>query len=85
MISEVLRPTAAPLAAIPPFFAPRRGFDRMSTTPPTSREVLDRLDARHDELIAKLDELNTQIEAALAEFAHSREQAGVNAEVRAAA
>jgi hypothetical protein len=46
----------------------------MSTTPPTPREVLDRLDARHDELIAKLDELNAQIEAALAEFARSREQ-----------
>lgn len=47
----------------------------MSTTtpPPTPREVLDRLDARHDELIGKLDELNAQIEAALAEFARSRE------------
>ena len=45
----------------------------MSTTPPTPREVLDRLDARHDELIERLDELNAQIEAALAEFARSRE------------
>ena len=46
---------------------------RMSTTPPTSRDVLDRLDARHDELIERLDELNAQIEAALAEFARTRE------------
>jgi outer membrane murein-binding lipoprotein Lpp len=38
------------------------------------REILDRLDARHDELITKLDELNAQIEAALAEFARSRER-----------
>jgi hypothetical protein len=46
----------------------------MSTTPPTPRQVLDRLDSRHDELIGKLDELNAQIEAALAEFARSRAQ-----------
>ena len=46
----------------------------MSTSPPTPRELLDRLDARHEELIEKLDELNAQIEAALAEFARSREQ-----------
>jgi len=36
-------------------------------------DTLDRLDARHDELIRKLDELNAQIEQALAEFAKSRE------------
>jgi hypothetical protein len=35
-------------------------------------EVLHRLDSRHDELIQKLDELNAQIEQALAEFAKSR-------------
>jgi hypothetical protein len=40
----------------------------------TPRELVDRLDARHDELIAKLDELNAQIEAVLAEFSRSREQ-----------
>lgn len=40
----------------------------MSTPPLTSRELIDRLDARHEELIARLDELNAQIEAALAEF-----------------
>jgi hypothetical protein len=45
----------------------------MPSPPLTSRELVDRLDARHDELIARLDELNAQIEAALAEFGHSRE------------
>ena len=39
---------------------------------PTPREVVDRLDARHEELIQKLDELNARIEATLAEFARSR-------------
>jgi hypothetical protein len=39
----------------------------------TSRELVDRLDARHDELIARLDELNAQIEAALTEFGRPRE------------
>ena len=39
---------------------------------PTPRELLDRLDSRHDELIRKLDELNAQIEAALTSFAKSR-------------
>jgi hypothetical protein len=56
----------------------------MSTTP-TPRELLDRLDARHDELIGKLDELNAQIEAALAEFARSREQSTGEDIVRKAA
>jgi hypothetical protein len=45
----------------------------MSSPPLTSRELVERLDARHDELIARLDELNAHIEAALAEFGHSRE------------
>jgi 2-phospho-L-lactate guanylyltransferase (CobY/MobA/RfbA family) len=36
---------------------------------PTPREMLDRLDSRHDELIRKLDELNARIEAALVELA----------------
>ena len=31
--------------------------------PLTPRELVDRLDSRHEELIAKLDELNAQIEA----------------------
>jgi hypothetical protein len=38
----------------------------------TPRELLDRLDSRHDELIRKLDELNSQIEATLAQFAKTR-------------
>ena len=38
----------------------------------TPRELLDRLDSRHDELIRKLDELNAQIEQALSEFGKSR-------------
>ena len=45
----------------------------MANPPLTSRELVERLDARHDELIARLDELNAQIEAALAEFGRSRE------------
>jgi hypothetical protein len=47
----------------------------MASAPLTSRELVDRLDARHDELIARLDELNAQIEAALAEFGRARETA----------
>jgi hypothetical protein len=35
----------------------------------TPAEALEALDARHDELIRKLDELNAQIESALREFA----------------
>jgi uncharacterized protein (DUF2336 family) len=45
----------------------------MPVQPLTPRELVDRLDSRHDELIAKLDELNAQIEAALAEFGRARE------------
>lgn len=45
----------------------------MATPPLTPRELVDRLDSRHDELIAKLDELNAQIELALAEFGRARE------------
>jgi hypothetical protein len=44
----------------------------MAKPPATPRDLVDRLDARHDELIAKLDELNAQIEAALAEFGRRR-------------
>jgi hypothetical protein len=42
---------------------------------PLPREVVDRLDARHEELIQKLDELNARIDATLAEFARTREVA----------
>jgi hypothetical protein len=47
----------------------------MATAPLSPRELVDRLDARHEELIAKLDELNAQIEAALAEFGRQRPKA----------
>jgi hypothetical protein len=56
----------------------------MSTPALTPREALNQLDARHDELIRRLDELNAQIEAALAEFAATRNAAST-AEVRDAA
>jgi hypothetical protein len=36
------------------------------------RELLNKLDSRHDELIRKLDELNAQIEQALEEFSKNR-------------
>jgi hypothetical protein len=45
----------------------------MAATPLSPRELVDRLDARHEELIARLDDLNSQIEAALAEFGRSRQ------------
>jgi hypothetical protein len=51
----------------------------------TPRELVDRLDARHDELIAKLDELNAQIQAVLAEFNRSREPAPREEQIRNAA
>jgi hypothetical protein len=38
----------------------------------THREVIAELDARHEELIQKLDALNADIERVLAEFAKSR-------------
>jgi hypothetical protein len=57
----------------------------MAKSPCTPRELVERLDARHDELIAKLDELNAQIEAALAEFSRSRERSSFEGEQRAAA
>jgi len=34
--------------------------------------MLDRLDARHDELISKLDDLNGRIEQALTDLAQAR-------------
>jgi hypothetical protein len=44
----------------------------MSKSPASPRELIDRLDARHDELIERLDELNAQIERALAEVYRAR-------------
>src|SRR3982751_2833433 len=52
----------------------------MANAPLTPRELVDRLDSRHDELIAKLDELNAQIEAALAEFGRARETKAASSE-----
>lgn len=46
----------------------------MANPPVTPRELVNRLDSRHDELIAKLDELNAQIEAALAQFGRPKEE-----------
>jgi hypothetical protein len=57
----------------------------MAKPPCTPRELVDRLDARHDELIAKLDELNAQIEAVLAEFNRSREVSPSEEPIRKAA
>jgi hypothetical protein len=57
----------------------------MAKPPCTPRELVDRLDARHDELIAKLDELNAQIEAVLAEFSRSREAVPSQEQIRKAA
>ena len=39
---------------------------------PTPRELLDRLETRHDELLRKLDELNVQIEETLVQFGKAR-------------
>jgi C4-dicarboxylate-specific signal transduction histidine kinase len=47
----------------------------MPAPPTTPRELIDRLDSRHEELIHKLDELNARIEATLAEFARARDPA----------
>ncbi len=55
-------------------------FPPMSATP-TPREMVDRLDARHEELIQKLDDLNARIEATLAEFARARVDKAANEDV----
>jgi hypothetical protein len=46
----------------------------MSSNLPTPQELLDRLDARHDELIERLDDLNGRIEQALTDMAQARSQ-----------
>jgi hypothetical protein len=67
-------PFLPPARKLPPnALASNAAATSMSSPPLSSRELVDRLDARHDELIARLDELNAQIEAALAEFGHARE------------
>lgn len=45
----------------------------MSAPSPTARELVDRLDARHEELIEKLDALNARIELTLAEYTRGRD------------
>jgi hypothetical protein len=45
----------------------------MVTPTPSPRELVDRLDSRHEELLQKLDELNARIELTLAEYTHSRD------------
>ena len=71
------QPSPATLAPVlsPPTLQAQVWCFSMPNPPLTSRELVDRLDARHEELIARLDELNAQIEAALAEFGRSREAA----------
>jgi hypothetical protein len=49
----------------------------MPTLPLPPREALDQLDARHEELIRRLDELNAHIEATLRAFAASRQSPAV--------
>lgn len=48
----------------------------MSKSPISARELVDRLDSRHDELIRQLDELNAKIERALADVYRARGIAG---------
>jgi hypothetical protein len=50
----------------------------------TPNDLLHRLDARHNELIRKLDELNAQIEEALAGLTRSREGAAASDVTRTA-
>lgn len=57
----------------------------MSVSPQTARELVDRLDSRHEELIQKLDELNARIEQALAEYLRTRAAAREDDEARKAA
>jgi hypothetical protein len=57
----------------------------MSVSPPSARELVDRLDSRHEELIQKLDELNARIEQTLAECLRTRAAARGDDEARKAA
>jgi hypothetical protein len=41
---------------------------------PSRQSLLDELDARQDELLVQLDELNAKIEQVLAQFAGPREE-----------
>jgi hypothetical protein len=57
----------------------------MSVSPPSARELVERLDSRHEELIQKLDELNARIEQTLAECLRTRAAAREDDEARKAA
>jgi hypothetical protein len=57
----------------------------MSVSPPSARELVERLDARHEELIQKLDELNARIEQTLAECLRTRAAAREDDNTRKAA
>ena len=73
------------LRVVPPIAQPTGWARSMANPPLTSRELVDRLDARHEELIARLDELNAQIESALAEFGRTRKADAEDDELREAA
>jgi hypothetical protein len=77
-------PTLSAAGRRPPFFVHPPGIP-MSASPPTARELVDRLDSRHEELIQKLDELNARIERTLAECLRSRAAAREDDDSRKAA
>jgi hypothetical protein len=56
----------------------------MAGATPSPRELVERLDSRHDELIRRLDELNAQIEAALAEFGRPKSEGVTDSAKKAA-
>jgi hypothetical protein len=57
----------------------------MPAPTPSPRELVDRLDSRHEELLQKLDELNARIELTLAEYTRSRDNREYRQESRHAA
>jgi hypothetical protein len=65
--------TTSPQPGDPPTTTHRVLRLSMSNSTPTPRELVDRLDSRHEELIQKLDELNARIELTLAEYTRSRD------------
>jgi hypothetical protein len=77
-------------AIMPSIFRRRSPFDTrqappMSVSQPTARELVERLDSRHEELIQKLDELNARIEQTLAECLRTRAAAREDEDARRAA
>jgi hypothetical protein len=57
----------------------------MPTPRANPQELVRRLDARHDELLRRLEELNAEIEHALAEFVRTRDGVASDAKPRGAA